>query len=151
MITPIKRLVQTIHSNQRLGRVRPVAPGPRLMFANYRLKTLPAAPADVDYSVAPAAYLKQVLLNDKLGCCTASGAFHVGGSLLANASEPIPFNDNHVAKVLKVAAPFIMHDSEFGQGVYRLAHRTFVEHYLRSDRRSPITDRDDRSAPNSAP
>ena len=55
---------------------------------------------------------------------------------VAAALSDRPFSDSHVAKVLKLAAPYIMHDSEFGQGVYRLAHRTFVEHYLRSDRRS---------------
>lgn len=60
------------------------------------------------------------------------GIWAIAGSALSDR----PFNDNHVAKVLKVAAPYIMHDSEFGQGVYRLAHRTYVEHYLRSDRRS---------------
>jgi ABC-type uncharacterized transport system YnjBCD ATPase subunit len=75
------------------------------------------------------------------------GIWAIAGSALGDR----PFNDNHVAKVLKVAAPYIMHDTEFGQGVYRLAHRTFVEHYLRSDRRSPTTDHDDHSAPNSAP
>jgi ABC-type uncharacterized transport system YnjBCD ATPase subunit len=60
------------------------------------------------------------------------GIWAIAGSAFGDG----PFNDNHVAKVLKVAAPYIMHDSEFGQGVYRLAHRTFVEHYLRSDRSS---------------
>lgn len=61
------------------------------------------------------------------------------GGIWATAGSALrdrPFNDSHVAKVLKVAAPYIMHDSELGQGVYRLAHRTFVEHYRRSDRRS---------------
>jgi hypothetical protein len=60
------------------------------------------------------------------------GIWAIAGSALSDR----PFSDSHVAKVLKLAAPYIMHDSEFGQGVYRLAHRTFVEHYLRSDRRS---------------
>jgi len=67
-----------------------------------------------------------------------SGFPRTGGiwAMAGSALSDRPFDDNHVAKVLKVAAPYIMHDSEFGQGVYRLAHRTFVEHYLRSDRRS---------------
>jgi hypothetical protein len=58
------------------------------------------------------------------------GVWVIAGAALSDRSS----NDSLVAKVLKVAAPYIMHDSEFGQGVYRLAHRTFVEHYLRSDR-----------------
>jgi hypothetical protein len=67
-----------------------------------------------------------------------SGFPRTGGiwAMAGSALSDRPFNDNHVAKVLKLAAPYIMHDSEFGQGVYRLAHRTFVEHYLRSDRPS---------------
>lgn len=80
-----------------LGRKRPVARGLRLPFANYQLKSMPDCPVDdVDYSVKPADFLKQVLLNNQLGCCTASGAFHIGGSLLANAGFPIPYTDTDV-------------------------------------------------------
>jgi hypothetical protein len=75
------------------------------------------------------------------------GIWEIAGSALSNC----PLNDNHVAKVLKIAAPYIMHDSEFGQGVYRLAHRTFVEHYLRRESaEAPITDRNDCPPANSA-
>jgi hypothetical protein len=68
-----------------------------------------------------------------------SGFPRTGGiwATAASALSGRQLNDDHVAEVLKVGAPYIMHDSEFGQGVYRLAHRTFVEHYLRSDRRIP--------------
>jgi alpha-D-ribose 1-methylphosphonate 5-triphosphate synthase subunit PhnG len=39
-------------------------------------------------------------------------------------------SDDDIATVLKVAAPYIMLDREDGQSVYRLAHRTFQEHFL---------------------
>lgn len=37
--------------------------------------------------------------------------------------------DADVADALIVAAPYIMQDTEFGQEVYRLAHKTFVDYY----------------------
>jgi hypothetical protein len=57
------------------------------------------------------------------------GIWAVAGSAISER----PIKDTDVARVLTVAAPYIMHDSESGQGVYRLAHRTFVEHYTRQD------------------
>jgi hypothetical protein len=35
--------------------------------------------------------MSEILANDVLGDCTAAGAFHVGGMLLANAGQPIPY------------------------------------------------------------
>lgn len=72
----------------KLGR-RPIARCPRLSLRNYLLKSFPTAPAFVDYSAAPAAFLAEILGNDMLGDCTAAGAFHVGGTLLANAGQPV--------------------------------------------------------------
>ena len=36
---------------------------------------------------------------------------------------------DEVSRVLTLAAPYITHDGEEGQGTYRLAHRTYVEHF----------------------
>ncbi|MCA2215458.1 hypothetical protein [Jidongwangia harbinensis] len=41
--------------------------------------------------------------------------------------------DASVTRVLELAAPYIMQDSESGQAVYRLAHRTFTEWYRRRE------------------
>jgi hypothetical protein len=51
----------------------------------------------------------------------------------ASALTEIPITDATVERALQQAAPYIMYDSESGQGVYRLAHRTFAEWYRRSD------------------
>ena len=58
-----------------------------------------------------------------------------GGIQAIAASELTETNldDRDVEKALELAAPFIMQDSEFGHSVYRLAHRTFAEWYLRND------------------
>jgi hypothetical protein len=109
-------MVKVVHETQFLGRTRPIAHGPRLMFASYRLKSLPPAPADVDYSVKPAAFLKQVLLNNKLGCCTASGAFHVGGSMLANADKPIPYGDPNVLTFYSATTGYVDGDPSTDRG-----------------------------------
>ncbi|MFI7545690.1 hypothetical protein [Actinoplanes sp. NPDC049599] len=44
-----------------------------------------------------------------------------------------PVDDAGVGRALRLAAPYIMQDSENGQAVYRLAHRTFAEWYHRRD------------------
>lgn len=41
-----------------------------------------------------------------------------------------PIGDPDIKRVLEDAAPYIMLDGEHGQSVYRLAHRTFQEHFL---------------------
>jgi len=82
----------------KLGRRRPVARCPRLSLRNYLLKSFPVAPAGVNYSVKPAAFLSQCLGNDTLGDCTAAGAFHIGGTLLANAEQRIPFTQDDAIK-----------------------------------------------------
>jgi hypothetical protein len=37
--------------------------------------------------------------------------------------------DDDIDQALKMAAPYIMLDSEFGVSTYRLAHRTYAERY----------------------
>jgi ABC-type iron transport system FetAB ATPase subunit len=43
-----------------------------------------------------------------------------------------PISDTAVAQALKDAAPYVMKDTESGQSVYRLAHRTFAEYYVKT-------------------
>ena len=64
-----------------------------------------------------------------------NGFPHTGGiwAIAGSALSENPLDDRDVEKALTLAAPFIMQDSEFGRSVYRLAHRTFAEWYLRND------------------
>jgi len=64
-----------------------------------------------------------------------NGFPRTGGIWAIAASELTQTNldDRHVEEALQLAAPFIMQDSEFGRSVYRLAHRTFAEWYLRNE------------------
>lgn len=51
----------------------------------------------------------------------------------AGALYGLPISDAAVARALDDAAPYVMQDTENGQSVYRLAHRTFVEYYRKAD------------------
>ena len=59
----------------------------------------------------------------------SDGIWATAGSALT-ATE---VTDLDIARTLELAAPYIMEDTEFGQAVYRLAHRTFAEHYWTAD------------------
>jgi hypothetical protein len=93
---PLKTLIQPNTGRRfRMGRLRPFASsGPQLNLGAYLTSQMdmPLPPELADYSVAPAAYLKNVLGNDRAGDCTLAAAFHIAGALLANAGEPIPSN-----------------------------------------------------------
>ncbi|MEU2723162.1 ATP-binding protein [Streptomyces smyrnaeus] len=45
-------------------------------------------------------------------------------------SDGVPVTDLDIDQLLEAAAPYVMLDSEHQQSVYRLAHRTFQEHFL---------------------
>jgi hypothetical protein len=51
---------------------------------------------------------------------------------IANALAPpgVRVNESHIDDLLSRAAPYVMLDAEDGQSVYRLAHRTFQDHFL---------------------
>jgi len=51
----------------------------------------------------------------------------VATALKDDAAAPV--GENEIDQILQVAAPYIMLDAEDGQSVYRLAHRTFQEHF----------------------
>ncbi len=38
-----------------------------------------------------------------------------------------------IRNTLETAGAYIVHDGEFGQVTYRLAHRTFAEHFQRNE------------------
>jgi hypothetical protein len=51
----------------------------------------------------------------------------------ASVLTPEVVMDDDVAKAIREAAPYILEDSENGQAVYRLSHRTFAERYRADD------------------
>jgi WD40 repeat protein len=48
---------------------------------------------------------------------------------VADALGRRPVDEDLVDLLLRTAAPYVMLDAEHGQGVYRLAHRAFIEHF----------------------
>jgi hypothetical protein len=99
------------------GRRPPIVTCPRLSLKNYMFKALPAPPALItDYTKAPAAFLAEILGNDTLGDCTDAGAFHIAGTLLANAGYPIPFTRDDVIKLYSATAGYVVGDPSTDQG-----------------------------------
>lgn len=81
----------------KLGRTRPDFTSPRLRLGNYLArKALPAPPSNLSYTAAAMTSLSNVYLNDQLGCCVVSGAFHARGVTSANAGQIVLFNNNQI-------------------------------------------------------
>lgn len=88
-----------------------------LNFANYLTPSLPPPPAErILWTKAAAPYLKQVLLNDKLGDCTCAGVFHIAGALLANLWQPVPFTDDDVQGLYERACGYNPSNPSTDQG-----------------------------------
>ena len=100
----------------KLGRNVPRVIHPHLHLRNYLLKSLPSPPAAVDYSGPAKAWLANVLLNDQLGDCLDAASFHVGGTLLANAGEPIPFTTSDVSAFYSGSAGYVPGNASTDQG-----------------------------------
>jgi hypothetical protein len=96
-------MIKSIHAPHlgravKLGRKRPVAPGPRLRLSHYlRAGTLPAPPPSVDYySKKATAVLHEVYLNDKLGDCVVAAGYHVVGMETGNADNLFAATDAQI-------------------------------------------------------
>lgn len=57
--------------------------------------------------------------------------WETAGSAIARRT----LSDPEVGEALRVCAPYIMQDAEFGEEVYRLAHKTFVDYYRPPERK----------------
>jgi WD40 repeat protein len=53
----------------------------------------------------------------------------VWASAATAIADGLTVSDQHIDTLTRSAAPYLMLDVEFGQSVYRLAHRTFAEHF----------------------
>ena len=76
----------------KLGRKRPLARPPMLRLRNYLLRGVePPPPARGDYATPAIMGLENVLANDRLGDCTAAGAWHIMDVFRANAAHTRDF------------------------------------------------------------
>jgi hypothetical protein len=88
-----------------------------LSFKNYLTYALAPPPDEVIlWTKASAPWLKLVLSNDTLGCCTISGAYHIAGSWLADVGEAIPFTDADVLRSYSAACGYVAGDAATDQG-----------------------------------
>ena len=115
----MKVLTHPITGQQfKLGRRQPVARGPRLALRNYLTRNLPTPPEAYDYSASAKACLSQIYKNDILGDCTAAGAFHIAGTMLANADQPVPFTDDDVVAFYSAVSGYVPGDETTDNGCY---------------------------------
>jgi hypothetical protein len=88
-----------------------------LSLKNYLTYALPVPPDEVImWTHASATWLKQVLLNDQLGCCTISGGYHIAGSWLADVGESIPFSNVDVLRSYEGACGYVNGNPATDQG-----------------------------------
>ncbi|MFJ5026815.1 hypothetical protein ACIQB5_01730 [Streptomyces sp. NPDC088560] len=53
----------------------------------------------------------------------------IWASVATAIADGLDVTDEHIDTLTRTAAPYLMLDTESGQSVYRLAHRTFAEHF----------------------
>jgi hypothetical protein len=80
------------------------------------LPAFPPPPPSVNYTVKAATCLSQVYANDELGDCTAAGAFHIGGTFLANAEENVAFTKLDVIAFYSASCGYVPGDESTDQG-----------------------------------
>ena len=115
--SPVRSFVQPgTGKTLKLGRHVPKVIYPHLHMHNYVKRTMPAPPASVNYSIAASSWLENILGNDDLGDCLDAAAFHIGGVLLANAGQPIPFALSDVVKFYSATAGYVPGDASTDLG-----------------------------------
>lgn len=71
---------------------------PKLTFKNYAA-VLPAIPATADYSANAQKTLRDVYLNNQLGCCVISAGAHIRGVTSGNAGNEVSFTSPEIRKM----------------------------------------------------
>lgn len=84
--------------------------------------------------------LEALALAQGRGLPIADGVWAGIATALADSPD-IAVTDDDITELTDTAAPYLMLDTESGQSVYRLAHRTFSEHFTRT---GPPSAHDDR-------
>jgi hypothetical protein len=113
----VKTLIHPLTGKSyKLGRKRPAIRRPRLFLRDYLAPPLPPPPAAVYYSSEAPAVLAQVLCNDRLGCCTASGAFHIDGVMLGVAGAPVTWSDEQVEAFYARSTGYVIGDPATDNG-----------------------------------
>ena len=90
-------IIHPVAGPLKLGRKMPNPHARRVMFGAFlRNAELPAPPAETSYSPLAQPCLDQILLNDKLGCCTTATAMHLAAVILGDAGASIKFSNAQV-------------------------------------------------------
>lgn len=100
----------------KLGRNRPLARGPQLKARRYFGEVIPSQPENADYTAPAKDYLSEILGNDQLSNCTSAAAFHIDGTMLANAGKQIPYNLDQVINFYSLSTGYVRSDSSTDQG-----------------------------------
>ena len=100
----------SVHPNSfnRLGRKRPLTFYPRLKVSNYLKGDFPKnLPTSIDYSVTAFSSSKNVMLNNRLGCCTISGGGHIIGWTTACGGGEVNLSDADILKAYSACSGYV--------------------------------------------
>jgi hypothetical protein len=101
----------------KLGRKRPIARGPRFFLKNYLTRSMPAPPANCDYTKRAQAALSEMYDNDTLGDCVIAGMAHVVGLLTGNAgAKPFLYSNDQIIGLYSAIGGYVPGDSSTDQG-----------------------------------
>lgn len=100
----------------KLGRVRPRVIHPHLKLRNYLRAALPTPPSSCDFSTPAAQSLRNVYLNDQLGCCVIAGANHIQGTETGNAGAVVVATDQQITAQYSAIGGYVPGNPSTDQG-----------------------------------
>lgn len=100
----------------KFGRNRPVALGPHFKLRNYLRQGLPTPPASVDWSPLALPSLRNVYLNNSLGCCVIAEGYHAEGVATGNAGDLFVATDAEITADYSRIGGYIPGDPSTDQG-----------------------------------
>lgn len=101
----------------KMGRRRPIAPGPRFQFRNYVKPSLPAPPETCDYTKPALTELANIYENDELGDCVIACMAHLEGILTADAGVPAAsFSNDQITALYSAIGGYVPGDPSTDNG-----------------------------------
>ena len=100
----------------KLGRRRPVAPGPQLRLKNYLTRRLAPPPASCDWSGAARSSLAQIYDNDTLGDCVVAGMAHVVGTMTGGAGAEFIYTEAQIISLYSAIGGYVPGDPATDNG-----------------------------------
>lgn len=102
--------------NVKFGRKRPIALGPHFKLRNYLKQGIPAPPTTYDWSPAALSSLRDIYLNNSLGCCVISEGYHAEGVATGNAGIEFVASDAQIISDYSAIGGYVPGDPSTDNG-----------------------------------